>query len=269
MSDRLTRPATLFSKQKPSLCSGCFHHFCFSCITKWANVSNNCPVCRKEYKNILHNFNTSVRVVRLGDERSGRKKQKREQPQDAQPEADGETDVKPSLKRDPFYIFETNAQQMIGLPIIDDEQVTNNIVQLNMNSVNQIPEIDIVNMTKNESGGRIITRHNYQLASGDQQELINELLSSAINRSVEEHQETISQVGPNASEEQAKSILNQNKGLTRLIDVYTLDRTRRQPRGRGRGGRFAVRSRYNLRPIEGVARVNPQVNRARLFEWQL
>ena len=156
---------------------------------------------------------------------------------------------------------------MIGIPIIDDEQVTNNIVQLNMNSVSQIPEIDIINMTKNENGGRIITRHNYQLVSGDQQELVNELLSSAINQSVEEHQETISQVGPNASEEQSNSILNQNKGLTRLIDVYTLGRTRRQ-RGRGRN-RFTVRSRYNLRPIEGMTRVNPQVNRARLILYYI
>lgn len=158
---------------------------------------------------------------------------------------------------------------MIGIPIIDDEQITNNIVQLNMNSVSQIPEIDIVNMTKSENGSRIITRHNYQLTSGDQQELINELLSSAINQSVEEHQETISQVGQNASEEQSKSILNQNKGLTRLIDVYTLDRTRRQQRGRGGRNRFTIRSQYNLRPIEGVTRVNPRVNRARLIEWPL
>lgn len=231
-------------------------------------MSSNCPVCRKEYKNILHNFNTSVRIVRLGEERTGRKKQKQEQQPDANQQAESETDNK-APKRDPFYIFETNDRQMIGIPIIDDEQVTNNIVQLNMNGVSQIPEIDIVNMTKSENGSRVITRHNYQLASGDQQELINELLTSAINQSVEEHQETITQVGPNASDEQSKSILNQNKGLTRLIDVYTLDRTRRQPqRGRGRN-RYTVRSRYNLRPIEGVTRVNPQVNRARLIEWQI
>lgn len=214
-------------------------------------------------------------MVQLSDERPSKKKQKRVQSQDAAQEAEGETDVKSPLKRDPVYVFETSAQSMIGLPIIDDEQLTNNIVQLSMNNISQIPEIDIMNMTKNESGGRIITRHNYQLACGDQQELINGLLSSAINRSVEEHQETISLVGPNAREEQAKSILGQTKGLTRLIDVYTLDRTRVQkrrrgrPRGSGRGS-VSVRSRYNLRAIEGVTRENPQVNRARLFEqWQL
>lgn len=171
----------------------------------------------------------------------------------------------------PFYIFETGEQQMVGVPIINDEQVTNNIVQLNTNIQNNIPEIDIVNMTRNENGGRIITRHNYQLASADQQELINELITSAVNRSVEEHNETISQINSNnssnsADEQQPSSILNQNGDSTRLIDIYTFDRTRRLPRRRNRN--LFGPSRYNLRPIVGT-RLNPQVNRTRLIEWNL
>ena len=250
--------------KKPSVCSGCFHHFCFNCITKWANVSNNCPVCRKEYKNILHNFNTTVRIIRFGDERVKNKKLRLNSLTNQQQE-DNLIENKPSLKRDPFYIFETGDQQMIGVPIINEEQITNNIVQLNTNTVNSIPEIDIVNITKNENGGRLITRHNYQLASNEQQVLINELITSAVNRSVEEHKETITQISTNANEDQhTKSILNKNDDLTRLIDVYTFDRTRRQGRGRGRN-LFTIQSRYNLRPLVGSTRVNPQVNRTRLI----
>lgn len=264
--------------KKPSLCSGCLHYFCFFCITKWSNLSNSCPVCRKQYKNILHNFSSSVRIIRIEEETDQEKCVIQNEEIDGQEEciilsdeivdqekcvvqSDSEEDN--NRLNDPFYIIETGNQQMIGVPIINKEKLTSNIVILDTNNENKIPEIDILNLTKKANGSQIITRHNYQLASADQQELINGLISSAVNRSVEEHNETIAQIESNSKElEQSRSnLLNEDKDLTRLIDVYTFDRTNQQ-RGRNRS---TVESRYNLRPIEGT-RTNPFVDRTRITE---
>lgn len=240
-------------------------------------MSNNCPVCRKEYKTILHNLNTAVKVIKFSDDQAIRQVEPEESSLEEEMHlpttANAESNQK---KNDSFYIFEAGEQQMVGVPITNDKHMTNNIVQLNTNRKTNIPEIDVVNMTRNENGGRIITRHNYQLTSAEQQELLNELINSAINRSIEEHNETISQINANNANpttehpQQSNLTLNHMSDLTRIIDIYTFDRTRPMYRRRNRNINV-IRSNasgYNLRPIVG-SRANPHVNRTRLFEWNL
>lgn len=47
----------------------CKHSFCFSCIKDWANVTNNCPLCKTEFMNITQkdknrNFIATIMVER-------------------------------------------------------------------------------------------------------------------------------------------------------------------------------------------------------------
>lgn len=167
---------------------------------------------------------------------------------DREQQNDGDTNV---VSENPFYIFEIGDQHMIGLPVVDDQQFTNNIVQFNTKSLDGIPEIDIINMTRNTNGARIITRHNYQLKS-DQQNFINKLIASAVNHSIEEHSETVTQLSTssNFKDQSGEFTGKSNNDLTSLVDVYAFDRLTERTNIRTRNMstmQSNIRARYDLR----------------------
>jgi hypothetical protein len=49
------------SKDKASL-DGCSHSFCFDCIKKWGNITNSCPMCKKQFVKILHNGTETLNI---------------------------------------------------------------------------------------------------------------------------------------------------------------------------------------------------------------
>ena len=34
----------------------CFHSFCFDCIQTWAEVTPSCPLCKRDFTNIIHSI---------------------------------------------------------------------------------------------------------------------------------------------------------------------------------------------------------------------
>lgn len=46
----------------PSKVTGCDHIFCKECIDQWAEVSNTCPLCKKDFKKIIY-YNDQNKII--------------------------------------------------------------------------------------------------------------------------------------------------------------------------------------------------------------
>ncbi len=52
---------------EPAKLDGCDHEFCFPCIKSWSQLTNFCPICKKEFVKILYlrnNIQTELRVIK-------------------------------------------------------------------------------------------------------------------------------------------------------------------------------------------------------------
>ncbi|KAJ3111001.1 hypothetical protein HDU96_006101 [Phlyctochytrium bullatum] len=47
-----------------SVLTSCFHEFCHFCIRKWADISRACPLCKKGFKECLHDFRSDRDYIR-------------------------------------------------------------------------------------------------------------------------------------------------------------------------------------------------------------
>ena len=46
--------------QRAAEIDSCVHKFCFQCILQWSNISNTCPLCKIEFRNIRSDQQTVV-----------------------------------------------------------------------------------------------------------------------------------------------------------------------------------------------------------------
>ncbi|KAJ3104793.1 hypothetical protein HDU97_008861 [Phlyctochytrium planicorne] len=58
-------PICLQPFEDRSVLISCFHDFCHFCITKWAAVSRSCPLCKKAFKECLHDFKSDRDYIRF------------------------------------------------------------------------------------------------------------------------------------------------------------------------------------------------------------
>ncbi|XP_054159971.1 uncharacterized protein LOC128958182 [Oppia nitens] len=54
-NDPKSCPICLTQVSNRSLADTCLHEFCYECLHEWSTDHNRCPVCRQNYRNIIHN----------------------------------------------------------------------------------------------------------------------------------------------------------------------------------------------------------------------
>ncbi|KAI0209506.1 E3 ubiquitin-protein ligase Topors, partial [Lamellibrachia satsuma] len=52
-------PICLGQLENKSFTDSCFHTFCFVCLLEWSKVKAVCPLCKQQFKSIIH----SVRSI--------------------------------------------------------------------------------------------------------------------------------------------------------------------------------------------------------------
>lgn len=53
------------TKDQASL-DGCSHSFCFDCIKRWGNIRNSCPMCKRQFRKIVHNGTEMLNISYTG-----------------------------------------------------------------------------------------------------------------------------------------------------------------------------------------------------------
>ncbi|XP_026758640.2 uncharacterized protein LOC113518078 [Galleria mellonella] len=57
-------PICLGTCEHKSFTDSCLHQFCFKCIFTWSKVKTECPLCKQNFKSIIHNVISSRRYER-------------------------------------------------------------------------------------------------------------------------------------------------------------------------------------------------------------
>lgn len=52
-------PVCLEKLSNKALLNNCLHQFCLTCITKWSNVSKQCPLCKETFEKAIHSIEAS------------------------------------------------------------------------------------------------------------------------------------------------------------------------------------------------------------------